>query len=531
MYIFNQLKRRIKRLESTVKDISRSLYPGDEDGFMFAIVGEEKEKYRRGEGYDFIGALTATAADDWKVRFDLDMKPEAADGGPITWFLKQDPVSGYDTAIDGMNAINTLRTASVSLSGTVTWDDYDDLDGIRPESVTIRALSDGEPVEDKYAVATADTNWTWSITGLPMYRDGKEISYSVTEETTDVLSGEDGPNTYAFEVSTEDAVHEYGKTEGILIKNRHLPNQPVFTTHSLILSGSIGINFFMNLPEAENIDYSDSYVEFNVNDRITKDYLDPKHRDASGKGYYGFTTYVTSVEMAEPIIAIFHYKRLQPGEGGTEVKEEYVKNIYSVKDYIIAYEEVQDQYDAQTTALVRAMADYGHYVQPVLARNNNWTIGREYKEMDKYYTYSFDYGAVENAVAGFEIMSDLGDSGFTKMTYSINLLSRTQLYIYLYYKEGFSGIEEAVSDGSPVTLIHRPANNCYVLITSASFAFSMDERHDVIVKTASGTASIAVSPLDYIHGAIGPERNADTRNAVSAIYHYYEKAREYRSTH
>lgn len=66
MYIFNQLKRRIKRLESTVKDISRSLYPGDEDGFMFAIVGEEKEKYRRGEGYDFIGALTATAADDWK---------------------------------------------------------------------------------------------------------------------------------------------------------------------------------------------------------------------------------------------------------------------------------------------------------------------------------------------------------------------------------------------------------------------------------------------------------------------------------
>lgn len=66
MYIINRLKRRIKRLESAVKDISRSLYPGDEDGFMFAIVGEEKEKYRRGEGYDFIGALTATAADDWK---------------------------------------------------------------------------------------------------------------------------------------------------------------------------------------------------------------------------------------------------------------------------------------------------------------------------------------------------------------------------------------------------------------------------------------------------------------------------------
>ena len=66
MYILNHLKSRIKRLESTVKDISRSLYPGNEDGFITAIVGEDKEKYRHGQGYDFIRALSATAAEDWK---------------------------------------------------------------------------------------------------------------------------------------------------------------------------------------------------------------------------------------------------------------------------------------------------------------------------------------------------------------------------------------------------------------------------------------------------------------------------------
>ena len=126
--------------------------------------------------------------------------------------------------------------------------------------------------------------------------------------------------------------------------------------------------------------------------------FDPAFRDINDRGYYGFTVYVNSNEMAEPVTAVFHY-----GDGQT------MENTYSVRDYIIAYEEVQDQFDAQTTALVHAVADYGHYVQPVLAQSNSWTIGVDYKEMDKYYTSSYDYSAVEAAVAGYEIIRDTGE--------------------------------------------------------------------------------------------------------------------------
>lgn len=66
MYILNHLKSRIRRIEGALEETSRSLYPGNEDGFITAIVGEDKEKYRHGQGYDFIGALSATAAEDWK---------------------------------------------------------------------------------------------------------------------------------------------------------------------------------------------------------------------------------------------------------------------------------------------------------------------------------------------------------------------------------------------------------------------------------------------------------------------------------
>jgi len=54
---------RIKKIEQTMK---RTRPPGDEDGFL-AALGVDKEPFAiPGRGYDFIAALSATAAADWK---------------------------------------------------------------------------------------------------------------------------------------------------------------------------------------------------------------------------------------------------------------------------------------------------------------------------------------------------------------------------------------------------------------------------------------------------------------------------------
>jgi hypothetical protein len=262
-------------------------------------------------------------------------------------------------------------------------------------------------------------------------------------------------------------------------------------------------------------------MEFRINGRNARtmeEEYDPEFRDVNGEGYYGFTVYVNSNEMAEPVTAVFHY-----GDGKT------LESAYSVRDYIIAYEEVQDQFDAQTTALVHAMADYGHYVQPVLAQNNNWIIGVDYKEMDKFYTSAYDYGAVENAVAGFEIIRDTGDSDVESITYALNLLTRTQVYLYFTFPEGYAGGFGATVDGSPVVMVKQRTRS-YVQ-TPDYTAHQLDERHDVIVRSKSGTASVSVSPLDYVHAAIGAGCDSNTRNAAAAIYYYYQAAQAYRATH
>ena len=59
------LKERIKRLEKAIGTASRNLYPGNEDGFLTALGVNEKDFEAPGGGYDFIAALTATAAQDW----------------------------------------------------------------------------------------------------------------------------------------------------------------------------------------------------------------------------------------------------------------------------------------------------------------------------------------------------------------------------------------------------------------------------------------------------------------------------------
>ena len=400
----------------------------------------------------------------------------------------------------------THTPATQTLEGEIEWEDDSDIDGLRPDEVTIHLMAalseEEEPVDlgsDYTKTVTKEDDWAWSFEDMPVYFQGQEIIYSLEE----------------------DPVEEYTTiTEGLEVTNtRGLT--PEFTTHSLLLSGEIGVNFFMDLPEQEDVDYSTSFMEFSISGRsarVVRETLDPEFQDVSGKGYYGFTVFMTANEMAQPITATFHY-----GNGQT------VESTYSIKEYIIAYDEVQDRFDAATTALIHAIADYGHYVQQALSATNNWTIGVDYAEMDRYYTPSFNYDAVAAAVSRYNVERDTGDSDFTKITYSMNLLSRTRVYVYLYFDEGYSGKVEATTDGAAVEA-YMQTNRCCVLTPDIS-AHNLNECHRIIVHTDSGTATVILSPMDYVKLKIGPDNKTADRDVVAAIYYYYLAAQNYRMSH
>ena len=146
-----------------------------------------------------VDSKTVTEADKWSWNFtDL---PKYADGKEIVYTITEDAVADYTTVVSGYNVTNTYETETTSVSGSKTWNDANNQDGKRPASITINLFADGEKVDSK-TVTEAD-KWSWSVTDLPKYADGKEIVYTITEDAvkdyTTVVSGYNVTNTYETE--------------------------------------------------------------------------------------------------------------------------------------------------------------------------------------------------------------------------------------------------------------------------------------------------------------------------------------------
>ena len=78
----------------------------------------------------------------------------------------------------------------VDIPVTKTWNDNNNKDGNRPESVTVRLFADG--VEVASQVLTADDNWKFTFTQRPRYQDDHktEIVYSVNEDDVPMYAKE-----------------------------------------------------------------------------------------------------------------------------------------------------------------------------------------------------------------------------------------------------------------------------------------------------------------------------------------------------
>ena len=144
-----------------------------------------------------IDSRTVSEADDWKWNFtDLD---KYENGKLITYSLEEDQVEGYSTSIHGYDITNTYTPEKTSVQVTKSWADHDNQDGVRPDSVTIQLLANGEAMEGNTLILSEDNNWTGSFQDLDEYVQGQKIDYSIQEEEigsgyTSVITGnvEDG---------------------------------------------------------------------------------------------------------------------------------------------------------------------------------------------------------------------------------------------------------------------------------------------------------------------------------------------------
>lgn len=136
-------------------------------------------------------------SNSWKHKWS-DLPFYTSTGQEAKYTVKEiDIPSGYETSVKvtGNKTVitNVHIPKSIEVAGTKTWDDNDDANGARPESITVNLLANGEFMDS--VEVSAETDWTYEFANLPEKENGEEIIYTVTEDTIEDYTPEyDGSN-------------------------------------------------------------------------------------------------------------------------------------------------------------------------------------------------------------------------------------------------------------------------------------------------------------------------------------------------
>ena len=177
------------------------------------LAGEADYTKMDGQSRD----INVNAGDSAAYWFDL---PVMVDGKQAEYkAMEATTIDGYTaqctdpaSAADGMvmTCINTHAPETTSLGVNKVWNDANNQDGSRPNSITVHLVKNGVKTNQS-ATLNAANNWSNAnaFTNLPVYENGMKITYGVQE---DVPSG--------YTVTTDGV----DKNRNITLTNTHHPN-------------------------------------------------------------------------------------------------------------------------------------------------------------------------------------------------------------------------------------------------------------------------------------------------------------------
>lgn len=291
---------------------------------------------------------------------------------------------------------------------------------------------------------------------------------------------------------------------------------PSFTAHSLVLSGQIGVRFYVKFPDG--VDPSSSYMDFRstAGKTVRMPYSSAKKLD---DGTAVFTFYINSLELADTVIATLHY-----GENGT------IGDVYSAMDYINAVmDDTTGKYDDEKE-LVNALWGYGYHFQTA-----GWSDGRSHARIPSGGGVgTYDEDLIKSYINRFSKEGTEG-AGINDVMYSLTLTSDTTLHFYISLDDDVtvSSVEGATASGE-VTI----AGKKYLKYSiKGILPQSLNVIQKVTITTSSGTATLRACPMSYVYDVyfvIRPEYYDERfwkQGALIQYYFYHRAALDYYNAH
>ena len=158
------------------------------------------ELYRNNEN-EPVETVTIDASSDWKYVFS-NLPKYDEDKNEITYRVVEETVPEYDTEYEisdnGVEIYNHHTPEKVSVEGSKTWNDNNNQDGIRPDSITVELLKtvNGTTTSmgENYKQVLTGNKLDYSWSNLPVYEAGERITYTVKEvgEENGKIAGKNG---------------------------------------------------------------------------------------------------------------------------------------------------------------------------------------------------------------------------------------------------------------------------------------------------------------------------------------------------
>ncbi|MEK4471411.1 Cna B-type domain-containing protein [Bacillus sp. FSL R5-0709] len=144
-----------------------------------------------------------TAADGWKYKFD-NLAVYDANGVAYKYEVKEQPIDGYTTEVNGYDITNTKVVQTTKVEGTKTWKDGNAEN--RPNMIKVDLLQNGQVIATQEV--TEATGWKYEFKDLAAYdAEGKAYKYEVKEQAVDgyqyEVKGYDITNTKVGQTKVE----------------------------------------------------------------------------------------------------------------------------------------------------------------------------------------------------------------------------------------------------------------------------------------------------------------------------------------
>ncbi len=140
-----------------------------------------------------------TESNNWKATIEGLPKNSAGEEIEYTWVEDETTLpEGYEmtsntTEGDLTTITNSYEPETTDVTVVKEWDDAEDQDGIRPETITVTLKADGKDIEvegiDPTVTLNANNEWTATIEGLPKNASGEEIEYTWVEDESVLPEG------------------------------------------------------------------------------------------------------------------------------------------------------------------------------------------------------------------------------------------------------------------------------------------------------------------------------------------------------